>query len=70
MTKSLLGKGFHQSKSDCSLFTRQHQRTHIFVRVYVDDLLIISDDSHGISNLKISLHNTFTIKDLGLLVSS
>jgi len=33
MTKFLLSKGFHQSKSDYSLFTRQHQGSYIFVLV-------------------------------------
>ena len=66
MTKFLLSKGFHQFKSDYSLFTRQHQGTYIFILVYVDDLLRTGDDSSGISALKDSLHNTFTIKNLGL----
>ena len=34
--------------------------------VYVDDLLITSDDINGIATLKHDLHIAFTIKDPGL----
>ena len=34
--------------------------------VYVDDLLITDDDECGIRSIKDALHQSFTIKDLGL----
>ena len=39
---------------------------HTFVLVYVDDLLISRDDQSSIAAIKLDLHATFTIKDLGL----
>ena len=59
-------KGFVQSKSDYSLFTRTNQGLLICILVYVDDLLITGNDVLGITHLKQALHQTFTIKDLGI----
>ena len=66
LTKFLLKHGFRQSKSDYSLFTHVSQGCSIFILVYVDDLLIIGDDAQSIAHIKQALHETFTIKDLGL----
>lgn len=66
ITKFLLSKGFMQSKSDYSLFTRVLHGKSIHILVYVDDLLISGDDKAEIVQLKAQLHDTFTIKDLGL----
>ena len=67
LTKFLLSQGFCQSKSDYSLFTKVSQGLFTSVLVYVDDLLIAGDDVHSITQLKVKLHEAFTIKDLGWL---
>ena len=66
LTKFLQSKGFVQSKSDYSLFSRNTTGLLTFVLVYVDDLLITGSDVLGIKQLKQDLHHAFTIKDLGL----
>jgi len=66
LTKFLQSQDFVQSKSDYSLFTRDKMGLMICTLVYVDDLLITGDDVLGITQLKQDLHQTFTIKDLGL----
>jgi len=66
LTKLLTKAGFVQSKSDYSLFTRVVHGLHIFVFMYVNDLLIAGDDESFIAELKANLHAAFTIKDLGL----
>ena len=66
LTKFLLSRGFTQSKSDYSLFSKVTNDRHIFLLVYVDDLLLAGDDHQGILDTKQALHTAFTIKDLGL----
>jgi len=66
LTKFLTRHGFHQSKSDYSLFTKVSGGLCTFILVYVDDLLITGDDSQNIVQIKSLLHEAFTIKDLGL----
>jgi len=65
-TRFLLSKGFLQSKSDYSLFSKHHNGKQVFLLVYVDDLLIIGDDVDGIAAIKQALHLAYSIKDLGL----
>ena len=59
-----MSKGFHQSNSDYSLFTKISNGLHTFILVYTNDLLITSDDLQGINAIKHDLHSAFTIKDL------
>ena len=66
LTKFLVSKGFKQSKSDYSLFTKRVNGLYTFIPVYVDDLLISGDDQSSIAAIKSDLHTTFTIKDLSL----
>ena len=66
LTKFLVSKGFKQSRSDYSLFTKKMNGLYTFVLVYVDDLLISGDDQSSVAAIKSHLHTTFTIKDLGL----
>ena len=59
--------GFIPSKADYSLFSKFTCRGSVHVLVYVDDIIIIGDDSMSITTLKHLLHTSFHIKDLGLL---
>jgi len=65
LAKFLITKGFIQSKSDYSLFTKQDNGRSVYFLVYVDDLLITGNDGLGINTLENDLDTTFTIKDLG-----
>lgn len=64
-TRHLLAAGFTQSKHDHSSFTKQYDSGILAILVYVDDILVVSDSLHDISNLKASLDFAFTTKDLG-----
>ena len=61
----LIQLGFHQSKTDYSLFTRGSLGSFIALFVYVDDVLIANDNAQAVVDLKVLLDNLFKIKDLG-----
>nr|XP_019707767.1 uncharacterized protein LOC109506158 [Elaeis guineensis] len=59
--------GFAQSSYDPALFNRKTDKGIILLLLYVDDMVIIGEDSEGILKLKASLHSKFEMKDLGSL---
>lgn len=65
--KALQRFGFIASKVDPFLFIRKINQSITYVLVYVDDILITSNDSNFISLLKFQLNQEFALKDLGLL---
>jgi hypothetical protein len=66
-SSTLIKQGFIQSKSNYSLFTRTQGTTFIALLVYVDDILIASNNVTVVHTLKDSLHAEFKLKDLGNL---
>jgi hypothetical protein len=66
-SSTILKQGFVQSKSDYSLFTRVQGTVFMALLVYVDDILIASNDMPSVHALKESLHAEFKLKDLGPL---
>ena len=64
---TILKYGFKQSKSDYSLFTKKVNQTFIALLVYVDNILIVSNDVQAVEDLKTSLNHDFKLKDLGNL---
>ena len=60
-------RGYIQSKNDYSLFIKKNNLLTTIIAVYVDDIILTGDDKEEIQNLKIHLHDTFSIKDLGQL---
>ncbi|KAI0510739.1 hypothetical protein KFK09_011348 [Dendrobium nobile] len=57
--------GYHHSKSDPSLLTFRKGSAHIFLLVYVDDILVTGNDEEAISDFFTKLHTAFTLKHLG-----
>ena len=57
--------GFNQSKADYSLFTKNSSEAFIALLVYVNDVLIASDNVQVVANLKVLLDKQFKLKDLG-----
>lgn len=59
--------GFHQSKSDYSLFVRDSGSSFTALLVYVDDIILTGASSQVLTDLKCLLHQRFKLKDLGQL---
>ncbi|XP_022869604.1 uncharacterized protein LOC111389002 [Olea europaea var. sylvestris] len=57
--------GFHQSNSDHTLFLKHRRGKTTALIVYVDDMIIIGDDSEEISCLQKQLAAEFEMKNLG-----
>jgi len=63
----LISIGFTQSKLDYSLFTKACSNSFTTLVVYVYDVILVGDSMIEFGRIKISLHNAFRIKGLGLL---
>ena len=59
--------GFVASKADTSLFIFSQGDVHIYMLVYVDDIVIAGSTSAVVDRLVQSLSDSFPIKDLGQL---
>ncbi|XP_021855375.2 uncharacterized mitochondrial protein AtMg00810-like [Spinacia oleracea] len=67
LLNELKSQGYNQSKNDYSLFVKRDSTDITIVVVYVDDIITTGSNVATISALKDHLHQTFNIKDLGLL---
>lgn len=61
----ILDAGFKQSSADHTLFTRKTGDIYVAVLIYVDDIVIASNNEDAEKELKAILHREFNIKDLG-----
>jgi hypothetical protein len=61
----LLSLGFQRCYSDHSLYILRADRSILIVAVYVDDMLLITNDVPRVDQLKRDLAQTFAMKDLG-----
>jgi hypothetical protein len=67
LSQALLELGFSNSIMDTSLFLFHQHSIHIFVLIYVDDILVSSNSPAVVSGLISHLHRDFAVKDLGPL---
>ncbi|KAJ0818040.1 putative RNA-directed DNA polymerase [Helianthus annuus] len=67
LTDVLLTSGYVQSKCDHSLFVMLKESVTVFLLVYVDDVVVTGNSEYEIKKIKTILHETFKIKDLGIL---
>ncbi|XP_019191054.1 PREDICTED: uncharacterized protein LOC109185568 [Ipomoea nil] len=61
----LISAGFLSSKTDVSLFHYSAGASRVYLLVYVDDIIMMGNDSVLISQLLQRLSTTFKIRDLG-----
>ncbi|XP_019166511.1 PREDICTED: uncharacterized protein LOC109162246 [Ipomoea nil] len=61
----LISSGFLASKTDVSLFHYSAGTSRVFLLVYVDDIIMMGNDSALIDTLLHCLSSTFKIRDLG-----
>lgn len=52
--------GYSQSRHDYSLFVKHHNESHMVLLVYVDDLIIVGNNSREITATKQHLASQFT----------
>ena len=64
---TIIDHGFVQSKSNYSVFTQVKKVSIIILLVYVDDILIASNNVDAVNAFKQFLDNKFKLKDLGTL---
>lgn len=67
LSSVLLTRGYVLSKNDPSLFYKKEGDYVVFMAVYVDDILVVGNNTSKISSIKACLDSFFRIKDLGNL---
>jgi hypothetical protein len=67
LADSLLEFGFEQSLVDSSLFLFHHGAIHLFILIYVDDILVTGTHGSVITSLLAKLRSDFALKELGKL---
>lgn len=67
LSTTIIGHGFIQPKSDYSMFTKVQGDVTIVILVYVDDIVVASNNLQTITDFKEFLHDQFKLKDLGSL---
>jgi hypothetical protein len=65
LRQSLVHLGFTESLMDASLFTFHYKDIHLYVLVYVDDMLVTGTHPTHVSTLIWTLQQEFPLKDLG-----
>ena len=56
--------GLQQNFQDHSLFVPTSPQGHVLLSLYIDDMIVIGDDTAGIADTNRYLHNQFQMKDL------
>lgn len=67
LSECLLQLGFLASRSDPSLFICHSSHCHLYVLIYVDDIIVTGSSDLAITDLIHTLQSYFPIKDLGHL---
>ena len=67
LSSTIIQQGFIQSKSNYLVFTKVEKSLIIIFLVYVDDILIASNNEAVVDDFKKFLDNKFKLKDLGVL---
>lgn len=65
LNKTLIKLNFSRSQTDPCIYVKKNKADLLIITVYVDDLLILSNNEEGLLILKKELSRTFKMKDLG-----
>ena len=65
LSSKLLELGFHDSLSNTSLFISDQAKFHLYVLIYVDDIIITGSSSQAVDSLILALGSDFAVKNLG-----
>ena len=68
LSSKLLELGFHGSLSDTSLFISHQAKFHLYVLIYVDDIIITGSSSQAVDSLTLAFGSDFAVKNLGDLL--
>ena len=66
-SSTLISMGFAKSQTDHTLFIKNFGGKYVAVLVYVDDIVIASNDDNEVEQLKANLREVFKLRDLGSL---
>jgi hypothetical protein len=61
----LVGQGFEPMATDPCLFKKMKDGVPIFIMLYVDDLMLVSNDKALIEEIKTQIKKRFEVKDMG-----
>jgi hypothetical protein len=67
LSHTLLEIGFSSSQVDPSLFVYHTNGSHIFLQVYVDDIIVTGNNEANMQYIIVKLQIDFAMKDLGTL---
>jgi hypothetical protein len=67
MESFLLLVGFSRCHSDSNVYILRQEDALLFLALYVDDLIVTGSTSSIIASIKITLHDMFSMTELGLL---
>ena len=66
MVQEIVSYGYNKSPYDSYVYhIKVEDGSHIYLLLYVDDMLITSQDKSKIHNLKFLLNSEFVMKDMG-----
>ena len=65
LSSTLTKFGYKQGEADHTLFIKHSNGKRCILIVYVDDIIVIGDDTNEIAALKQRLKEEFVVKDLG-----
>lgn len=65
INKELIDMGFVQGEVDQCVYSKVTDEKKIYIAIYVDDVIIFSNDENEINSVKNTLSRTFKMKDMG-----
>ena len=67
LVRKLMSVGFEALPQDPCLFVAREGERIMLIAIYVDDIILASDDSVWLRDVKMQLSNAFEMKDMGII---